>query len=206
MDNLNELSVRWQNHLNEENKMDFLIQDEGIIFKLKKLQKKQFRINLAKTMGVSISLIFLSLMIMNNAETSLLIKIALGWIILSILIGMIIYWKKQYNPSALDYSARNLEFIENTIQKLEEQKSIVQILLPVLVTSLILGLNLIYFDLLKSENIGTRILLHSGATLFLIIVMQVGLKVRKQRFNNEFKPLIDELKTIRQNLISNGLF
>ena len=206
MDNLNELSVRWQNHLNEENKMDFLIQDEGIIFKLKKLQKKQFRINLAKTMGVSISLIFLSLMIMNNAETSLLIKIALGWIILSILICMIIYCKKQYNPSTLDYSARNLEFIENTIQKLEEQKSIVQILLPVLVTCLILGLNLIYFDLLKSENIGTRILLHSGATLFLIIVMQVGLKIRKQRFNNEFKPLIDELKTIRQNLISNGLF
>jgi len=36
-------------------------------------------------------------------------------------------------------------------------------------------------------------------TSFLLLAMYLGLKVRKRRFNNDFKPIIEELEIIKQN-------
>jgi len=204
MDNLNELGNIWQNQpLAETSPKEIDLKGSGIINKLKKLEQKHQRINRLKTITVIICLAIMSYTILKLPDITYLIKIALGWIICSLSIFMIMYWKKQYNSSRLGFNKNSSEFISSTIEKLKSQKQIITHLVPGMVYSLIIGLNLIYFDLLKTEDITIRLSLHLIVTSLLILAMYLGLKVRKKRFTNDFKPLIEELELIKQNFENN---
>lgn len=201
MDNLNELGNIWQKHsLIETSPKEIDLKGTGIISKLKKLEQKHQRINRFKTITVTLCLVFMSYTILKLPDITFLIKIALGWIISSLGIFMIIYWKKQYNSSSLGFIKNSSEFISSTLEKLKSQKQIITHLVPGMVCSLIIGMNIMYFDLLKAEDIIIRLSLHLILTTLLILAMYLGLKVRKKRFNNDFKPLIKELELIKQNL------
>ena len=203
MDNLGELSTLWQNYQPDEKSSERIdLKETGILKKLQKLEKKQFRINIAKTIGVILCLVFFSYTFRNLENIAILSKIAFAWIIFSLLVGFIIYWKMQYNSAQLNFIDNNQEFIKNTILKLKSQQQIITHLLPAMVFSLILGINAIYFDLLQGEDITIRITLHLIVTAFCIAAMMFGLSVRKKRFNNDFKPLIEELESIKKNFKS----
>ncbi|PKP34465.1 MAG: hypothetical protein CVU00_06795 [Bacteroidetes bacterium HGW-Bacteroidetes-17] len=200
MDNFKELSTIWQSNLPQENGIKVSdLRSSGIIDKLKKLEKKHFRINLIKTIAVGVLTLFLTYNILSLPNVSILTKSALGWIILSLMAGMFFYWRMQYNSSQFNFLDNSLAFIESTIIKLNSQKQIITRLMPVMVISLIIGMNAIYLDLLQEENFTIRISMHLFMTSFLLLAMYLGLKVRKRRFNNDFKPIIDELDLIKQN-------
>jgi hypothetical protein len=205
MDNLHELEAIWQKHQPQFNEsIELKLKDTGIFSKLKKLNKKHFRINLIKTILVAIILIFLSFAILSLKDTSIITKAGLGWIILSLFIGLTFYWKMQYNQSNLEFIDTSDLFIEKTIIKLSQQKKIITHLMPIMVSGLILGLNLIYYDLLKGEELTVRISLHILMSSFLVLIMFLGLTIRKKRFKNDFQPIIDELETIKQNFKNNN--
>lgn len=198
------LGVLWQNYEPLISIRDnFDLKDTDIINKLKKLEKKQVRINLVKTFGVGIMLIFLCYSLLSLPEVSLMIKIALGWICCSVFISMVLYWKKQYNSSKLQFIENSLEFIEKTIIQLKSQKQIITHLLPALVVCMIIGINLIYFDLLKDLVIGNRIFSHLIISFLFLIILFFGIRIRKKRYDNEYKPLVNELESIKSELINN---
>lgn len=204
MDNLKELGAIWQNNQSvvlKQKETD--LKSSGIISKLKKLEKKYFRIYTAKTIGVSICLIFLSYTLLNLSDINIISKIAFGWILFTMTITMIIYWQKQYNSSKLNFVENSQEFISKTILKLKSQKQITTHLLPAMLGSLIIGINLMYLDLLKEEDTIVRISLHLFVSFFLILVMYLRLKIQKKRFKNDFKPLIEELELIKQKFEDN---
>ena len=200
MDNLKELGAIWQNFQPgkyDSSKINLMRSD--VIKKLRKTENKHFRINLVKTVSVGLCLILLSYTILNQTGISILTKIALGWIIVSLSVGMVIYWKKQFNASQLHFINDSESFIESTIIKLKSQKQIITHLLPAIVFCLVIGINLIYFDLLKEEDISLRLIAHFTISIMLFGVMYLGLIVRKRRFNTDFKPLIEEFELIKMN-------
>jgi len=200
MDNFKKLSTIWQSNLLQQNVMKVSdLRSSGIIDKLKKLEKKHLRINLVKTITVAVLTLLLAYNILSLSNVSILTKSALGWIILSLIAGMFAYWRMQYSSSQFNFMDNSLEFIENTIIKLYSQKQIITHLLPIMVISLAIGMNVIYLDLLQGENLTIRLSLHIFMTTFLLLAMYLGLKVRKRRFNNDFKPIIEELENLKQN-------
>ncbi len=201
MDNLNELGNIWQSIKPEESlNQNLNIIDDSVLNKLRKTEKKHIRINLVKSITVAILLVFLSYTILTRIEPSILPKIALGWIILSLIASMIVYWKKQYHSSQFEFIKDNSTFILSTIDKLKSQKYIITHLLPAMATCMVIGINLIYFDFLQEEEMSFRIIMHITITLMLYGVMFLALIVRKRRYNKDFKPLIEELELIYQNL------
>ncbi len=105
----------------------------------------------------------------------------------------------QYNSSSLNFIENSLQFVETTIGKLQSQKQIITHVLPAIVGSMIIGINLIYYDLLKAEDIVIKLSFHASITLFFITIMFFGIRIRKKRYNNDYKPLIEELESIKQN-------
>ncbi len=200
MDKLEELGKLWQNYQPEkiENK-EIDLKETGIFKRLKNLEKKQFRINLAKTIIVSISLITMAYALLGLSVVSFWTISALAWIFGTLLIGMIIYWKKQYNSSSLAFCENSTVFFKKTILKLEEQKQIITHLVPMIIICVILGMNAIYYDLLKDEELSFRITSHLSITFLFLLIAYLGIKVRKRRYKNDFKPMIDELRSIKQN-------
>ena len=205
MDNIKELEAIWQSqHPSPSEIKEVKLTDSEIFSKVKKLEKKHFRINMIKTILVAIILIFLSISILSLKEISIITKTGLAWIIMSLFISFIFYWKMQFNPSDLTFFDKSDRFIEKTMIKLKQQKKIITHLIPIMVSCLILGLNLIYFDLLKGEELTVRISLHILMSSFLILIMFLGLTVRKKRFRNDFQPIIDELEVIKMNFKNNN--
>ncbi len=201
MDNINELGSIWQSIKPEESlNKNLNIIDESVLNKLRKTEKKHMRINLVKSITVGILLVFLSYTILTRIEPSILPIIALGWIILSLIASMIVYWRKQYHSSQFEFIKDNSTFILSTIDKLKSQKYIITHLLPTMATCMVIGINLIYFDFLQEEEMSFRIIMHITITLMLYGVMFLALIVRKRRYNKDFKPLIEELELIYQNL------
>ncbi len=202
--NLNELGVIWQKHqpsVNKEIEMKTL--DDTVFSKLNKLEKKHFKINLIKTALVFFNLILLILTILNLNEISTTTKVGLSWIVISLIIFMLYYWKMQFKKSDLNFLEQSTQFIHQTILKLKQQKKVISHLIPILVFNLIIGINMIYVDMLAELSFTNRFFIHIMVSSFMVVILILGLKLRKRRFKNDFQPMIEELEQIHQSFKNN---
>ena len=197
MDELHELQAIWQGHKPDADiNPDTDKITDSILGKIKQTEKKVFRINMAKTILVS-TLIITLLWSLRNIQ-SLLVWMGMGIIAVSTLTMMIIYWRIQFKSSDLNHDLPQNEFIDDTISQMKGAHVKFVKLFRVFVLLLIVGINLLYADLLKEMDMQTRLLFHGGVTVFLVIVFALGLIIRRKKFNREFHPLINELKSLTE--------
>lgn len=204
MTNFDDLKRLWQKQTSPQiDKINIEEQLPGLIEKLKKFEKKQFGINLFKTVMVTIIVVSMFFFI-KKFDTGLFTNIGAIINILAIVWFLFVYWKKQFRVSELNLNNKTNSFLENAIVKLKEQKKLFNIYFPIFGLSLLIGLNIMYLELLASETLDTKLIMHIGISGFLVIIFYLGRKVRIIRIKKEWQPLIDELTTIKNDLIERG--
>lgn len=200
MNNFDELKNLWQSQepvrLQNES-FDKTI--PGVIQKLQSFDKRQFRINMIKSIAVIMILAPMVMVVLENTSgiTGLL---GMGIITAGILWFLSVYWKKQFSVNRLKLGERSLVFIEDSITQLKEQNKIFNFYFPLFGTVLLLGINVIYLGLLSTEKFYTKLYLHTGMSLMIMLFLFAGYKIRMYRIKKEWQPLIDELTEIKNDL------
>jgi len=198
MDKIKELQDLWQNQIST-NKSDpdsarFM---NSVLAKVKKTERKVFRKNLAKTIAIMVILISFTVYFYLLQISSLYSWLGISVILGSTIIMMILYWNIQFKSSQLKHNLPQKEFIEDAIFQMMQQKVLFNRIFKWFVLLMIIGINILYLDLLKDTEWVQRIILHFGISLLLMVIFLLGQKIRKRKFRKEFQPLINELKAIK---------
>ncbi len=119
----------------------------ALVDKLKSFEKKQFRINLAKTIAVVAILANFTFLLQSHKTESLFLYVGLIWVLLSTVIFMIIYWRMQFKLSDLNLNDTTSNLINSAINKLNNQKKINTRFLPIYVLFLVVGINIVYLGI-----------------------------------------------------------
>ncbi|NOZ47653.1 MAG: hypothetical protein GXO79_12860 [Chlorobi bacterium] len=172
---------------------------DSVMNKIRKTERKVFILNVRKTIAVTILLSGFVWMFIYEHIQSLYSILGLSLIILSTLITMIVYWKMQFNISKLNFNLPQNEFIDKAILQMTKQKQQFVKLFSIFVIMLIIGINLLYIDLIGNEEFQIRLLYHLGISFFLLLTFFLGLRIRILIFKKEFQPLIDEMNKIKSS-------
>jgi len=168
--------------------------------RLKSFERKQLRINLAKTAALVLILVPFTAYLLLYKSPSLFIYTGAGLILLFTAAFMIFYWKKQFRYSSLDFGLTGSELISSVLAKLNYQKKMFRIHFPLFSFSLLIGINIIYLGFFSHYDAVTRLLYHLAGSAAIFIAAPLGLKIRKIKFNKEYQPLIDELEEISADM------
>jgi len=197
MDELKDLQSLWQGHkLDTDLGIDANQLTHSFIAKMKQTEKKVFRLNLAKT--VAISLLITTLLLSISDMRAPFVWIGMGVIVLSTLIMMTRYWQIQFKSTNLNHDLPQNEFIEDTISQMKGAHMKFLKLFRVFVFFLMIGINLLYVDLLQALEMPMRLLIHGIVTNFMLIVFLLGQFIRRKKFKRDFQPLIDDLEALSQ--------
>ena len=189
-----DLQNLWQNqYLKEPFIKESELQDTNLIKRLKTFEKEQLRINLGKTVALFIIVSSFTLILFRFKSPSPMLLISLFWIVACLVTFMIYYWKKQFRASQLDFSLRTNQFINSTIEGLNNQKRSFKTYFPMLVLGMLIGINIFYIDALSDLNLHTRILYHIAGSIFIALFIPIGQKIRNWKFSREQQPVINDL-------------
>jgi len=201
MIDLDNLKKNWQNQkfvMNEKDSFDKTA--DKSLTKLKKFEKKQFRINIFKTLGVSFLTVYLIISMFIFSSFSLIKLISIVWLTGSIIYFLVIYWKMQLKVNKLNVNGNSLDFIDDVLENFQFQKKFFKEKFWIFGGALIIGINILYLDLLKDLPITERIGLHLIFCLLMILIIWAGIKFRMFRFKKEYEPIIIELTEIKKDL------
>jgi membrane protein YdbS with pleckstrin-like domain len=199
--NIDTLKKLWQDQKLKDDKMNTVISPNSFIIKrLKAFEKLQLRINIVKIavlifiMGSFIWYLF------RYSNPSPLVLLSLFWIVACLTIFIIIYWRKQFQADQLNFSLCTSAFIDQAIDKLNEQRKVFRSIFPFLVIGLIVGLNLLYLGILVDLTVGLRLLYHLFVSVILAGLIPIGFKIRNWKFKKENQPVIDNLLNFKNEI------
>ena len=195
------LKKLWQDQKFKENNMnEVLLPDSFIVRRLKSFEKLQLRINTGKLIGIILIMGSFTWYLFHYSKPSFLVVVSLFWITACLAVFIIIYWRKQFQANQLNFSLQTNDFIDFTIDKINEQAKIFRTIFPFLVTTLIIGVNLLYLGILTDSSTGLRLIYHLLVSLVLVSFIPLGIKIRKWKFKKENQPVIDDLLNFKEEM------
>jgi len=195
------LKRNWRNQKPAE-KEKFRIEKiiSGSLSKLKKFEKKQFRINMFKTTGVAFLLIYLIWAMLIATSFSIIKLIAIIWLIGSTIIFLKTYWKVQLKVNRLNVRGNSIEFIDEVLENFSIQRKLFKEKFWMFGAALIIGINILDLDTLKNIHMPERLGYHLLFSIIMIAVIWGGIKIRMFRFKKEYEPIENELIKIKEDL------
>jgi len=169
---------------------------DSILTKMKLTEKKVERINIVKTIAISVIMISMICFFYAMDIGTIFSWLGLGLIMISTVVTMVLYWKIQFKSKNLNHNLSQDKFIIEAISEMRNHKKKFTKLFRVFVFFILIGINLLYVDLLTDLELAYRLGFHFGISFFLLIIFFLGLKFREKKFNREFQPLIDDLESI----------
>ncbi len=198
---LDEMKKNWQNLKPAAKiKNDMKQSSEKVLSKLRKFENRQLRINLLKTSIVSMIFLYLIWSMIFETQVSTVKIIGIAWLVISAVTFLTVYWKTQLKVDNLNANEKSLDFIDKVLDNFSEQKKLFSEKFRVFGIALIIGINILYLDLLKDLQLPLRLALHASASIVLIAAIFGGIKFRMLRFKREYDPLITELNDIKEDL------
>lgn len=199
--NIDVLKKIWQDQkLNADKMSAVILPDSFIIKRLKAFEQLQFRINTVKIIVLVFIMGSFTWYLLRYSNPSLLVLLSLFWIVACLTIFIIIYWRKQFQANQLNFSLQTDAFIDLAIDKLNEQKKVFRSIFPFLVIGLIIGLNLLYLEILIDLTVGLRLLYHLFVSVILAGLIPIGFKIRNWKFKKENQPVIDDLLNFKNEI------
>ncbi len=165
-----------------------------IMTKLSEYQKKQNRKNSIKIVFLALILMSFSLFFLLNITSSAFNIAGITGVVISTIIFMQYYMKKQFNLSKLDFTLRPDLFTQSVKEKLQARLQIFKWPFRIFILTLVISINLLYLDILSDSEILTRWVFHAGASVFIVLVATTALQIRSKKFKKETLPLIQELQ------------
>ena len=194
MDQLIEI---WQTVGTDQRDMDRRYTSEDLIPQVVKLEKNQKKVMFFKTYG-STSILFLVLVLFISRFSLVVSSIlGIGLITAGILVSIIILDRLRFKISDEERSLSTHRLVEVVETKINTERKIFSLYLPIIVLFIILGINLMYLEFLAELVTATRILYHLLLTVSMVIAFFFGLSIRIRRFRKKFLPLLRRLQKFR---------
>ena len=123
----------------------------------------------------------------------------LGVVLLTI--GMTIYlvedWRNQIGIARLDFSKPSADFVENSVQRLQDMRYPFRRTLWVFLTSAVAGMNLISWTPADHATLFRTVIMHANATAFPFFAYWLGVRIRAKRFDMECRPIMEKLAAMK---------
>ena len=171
--------------------------------KLKKFEKMQFRINMGKTTMIILMILFLVYTMLIATPLTALKLTAVSWIVFSVIYFLVVYWKMQLKVNKLNMQGNSLDFIDEVLKNFAIQRKFFKDKIWIFGAALVIGINILYLDVLKALTTIERLYFHLGFTVLMVLVLWLGIKFRMFRFRREYDPIINELTKIKEDLKDN---
>ena len=198
------LKRNWQNQkLTSGKNLDPEKITSDSLSKLKKFEKMQFRINMGKTTMIILMILFLVYTMLIATPLTALKLTAVSWIVFSVIYFLVVYWKMQLKVNKLNMQGNSLDFIDEVLKNFAIQRKFFKDKIWIFGAALVIGINILYLDVLKALTIVERLYFHLGFIVLMVLVLWLGIKFRMYRFRKEYEPIINELTSIKKDLKDN---
>lgn len=187
----------WQKASTDESMMDREYQHEDVVPHIMKLEKKQQKLLLQKTLAALIALSALIVIFVNGGAFSLYSLIGIGIFMLSTIAVLYLLNRLRFRISHEERSLPTLVLADLAERKIRTEKKIFSLYLPLFLLVALVGFNLINLDFFRDEESGTRLLYHLAMTGGVAVFFFIGLSVRKRRFRKQFLPLMELIRKFK---------
>ncbi len=188
---MEQLIELWQQAKTDESRMDSRYQEGNVIPEIIKLDRKQQKLIIQKTLLAIAILSALIVVFLNRLSFSLYSLLGIGIFILSVLFILILLNRLRFMITNEELSLPTIQLVDVAARKIRIEKKIFTTYLPLFVVVALVGFNLMNLDFFVEEEPGTRILYHLILTGSTLLAFFLGLSVRKRRFKKQFLPLLD---------------
>lgn len=187
----------WQQATLDESRMDKVFQTEDLVPMIIKLEQKQQRLIRFKTLSSLILSLALLILFLNRTTITLYSSLGIGIFISSLLAVVVLLNRLRFQITHEERSLSTLQLAGVTEKKINMERKLFTIYLPLFVVVALTGFNLMYLDLFMGEEPGTRILYHLVMSASVLIGFVVGLSVRIKRFHKQFLPVLERIKKFK---------
>ncbi len=198
MNELNELQNIWKTGKTTTKEFSSGSVSENLIEKLKTLESNQTRINRLK---IFVLIMIFTQMVywLNRLDAGTVwVYSGLGVIFTGVTVFMFYYMRNQFNIKRLDFTSPSISFIDDAANMLEKQNSIFKGPFLLLSACLLVGANIMAIGFSSVHEDKFR--MHMIYSFLLIVSTFWGHRIRMRRIRKEVTPLLDELKTLKENL------
>lgn len=187
----------WQQAKIDDSRMDRSYQTEDLLPMIIKLEHKQQRLIRVKTLSSVILSLALLILFLNRTSITLYSGLGLGIFISSLMVVVVSINRLRFHISYEERSLSTIKLARLTESKINMERKLFTLYLPLFVVVALTGFNLMYLDLFMDEEMGTRILYHLVMSGSVLIGFVVGLTVRIKRFHKQFLPVLERIKKFR---------
>ncbi len=130
--------------------------------------------------------------------------IGMGLLVLNMLVALVFLLRQSlgWQPHHVDQDTKL--FLERHLNKLYARKRLTYVVIPVYLLVLVLGINLIYLDVLTGVPETSRLWIHVGVSLAICLTYPLSLRKQQRFFRESLDPLIERLSRIRENMENSG--
>lgn len=187
----------WQQAKIDESRMDRTYQTEDLLPMIIKLEHKQERLIRFKTLSSIILSLALLILFLNRTSITLYSGLGIGIFISSLMVVVVLLNRLRFHITYEERSLSTIKLAGLTERKINMERKLFTLYLPLFVVVALSGFNLMYLDLFLGEDRGTRILYHLSMSGSVLIGFVVGLTVRIKRFHKQFLPVLEGIKKFK---------
>lgn len=187
----------WQQAKIDESRMDRSYQTEDLLPMIIKLEHKQERLIRIKTLSSIVLSLALLILFLNRTSITLYSGLGIGIFIGSLMVVVVLLNRLRFHITYEERSLSTIKLAGLTERKINLERKLFTLYLPLFVVVAISGFNLMYLDLFMEEEKGTRILYHLVMSGSVLIGFVAGLSVRMKRFHKQFLPVLERIKKFR---------
>lgn len=169
--------------------------------KLKALQQHQDHFNRVKILIIAIIFILLTVIFVNHQLISLLPVLGMLIVLGASVLFFRHYLKNQLNVRKLKLDAPAVDFLEHALGRLHRQNKVFGKPFQYFWLAVLVGMNVVFLGILHEEDVMSRLQIHAGFSLWLVLVSLAGLRFRQRRTRREVLPMIEELERTRKALV-----
>ena len=187
----------WQQATLDDSRMDRVYQTEDLVPMIAGLEKKQEKVLRLKTLGSIITLLALCIVFFNGTALTASSLTGLGIFILSVISVVVLLNRLRFQISYEERTSSTLQLAEISESKILTERKIFTTYLPLFFAVALIGVNLMYVDVFREEETGTRLLYHLVMSGIFTVAFMAGLRVRIRRFQKQFRPVLDRIRRFK---------
>ena len=181
----------WQQAKFDESGMDRTYKKEEVTPQIMKLERKQQKLLMQKTLSSIIVLLALLIVFANRSSYSTFSLIGIGIFSTSTIVVLILLNRLRFRITNDERSLPTLLLADVAANKIRTERQIFTIYLPVFAFVALVGINLMYLDFFREGAANTRLLYHLVMSGVVFVLFMAGLFIRIKRFRKQFLPLLE---------------
>lgn len=189
-----ELQVLWQS---QSTPLPPRFDAAAVTNEFRRYGRRQDIINIFKSILLAGALI----QVLSVARHRPLFLFAFSVILFSGVLALIAEWRNQRAIASFDFTAPSIPFVRDTLARLHQQRNPLRTReFTILFGAIFIGYNLLVINSYSKWTVPQRILGHTIATVFPVIIYFFARQVRAHRWNKECAPLVERLTLLLDTL------